>query len=79
MKKKTEIQQNLRWYHRGTGMFCGGFLGFCLASLLAMFIGDLATWPIVILVGSGLASGIAVGYLFPPLTEAVWWILSFFG
>jgi hypothetical protein len=67
-----------RWYNRGIGIFCGGFLGFCFAVILAVAIGGFTTLQVISMLAGGLASGVLIGYIFPRATETVWWILSLF-
>lgn len=78
MNEKDNKHKEPRWYNRGIGVFCGGFLGFCFAAILGVLIGNLATLNVVMLLAAGLVFGVLIGYIFPRATETFWWILSIF-
>jgi Mg/Co/Ni transporter MgtE len=77
MKDDTK-RASPEWYERGIGAFCGGFLGLCIAALLAMFIGNLSTTVVVALLSGASVVGGLLGFLFPCVTETLWWVFSIF-
>jgi Mg/Co/Ni transporter MgtE len=75
---KDDTKTSPEWHERGIGVFCGGFLGLCIAALLAMFVGNFSTTVIVALLSGGSVVGGLLGFLFPCVTERLWWVFSIF-
>ena len=78
MSETERSNRGPRWYNRGVGTFCGGFLGFFFAALVVMLIGDVAVPVCLLAITGGTIVGLAIGYFFPNATETFWSILSIF-
>ena len=78
MGEQDTKNRNSRCSDRAIATYCGGFLGFFFTALLAMLVGDLSTTNSLVLILGGISVGLIVGYLFPLVTETLFWIAQLF-